>query len=72
MKFLQTNTLPKLTITRTRRKAIFDHVGDITTLYETTTRIELTLPSFVRGISDKINQFTDTLTSMFLPKVYAY
>lgn len=72
MKFLSHTTLPKLTITRTRRKAVFNHISDITTMYETTTRIEVTLPSIVRGIKEKINQFADTIRSAFLPRVYAY
>lgn len=71
MKFLS-QPLPKLTITRTSRKAIVNEVTEIITLYETTTRIEVTLPSLVRGIKEAFTRFAEALTSMFLPRVYAY
>lgn len=70
MRFL-TQAALRLTITRRQRKAVFNHISEVTTIYETVTRIEVTLPSFVRGIRDLMNRMADGLVAMFLPKVYA-
>lgn len=71
MKFLQTNTLPKLTITRRRRKMVINQVVGNIVVYENETTFELTFPSFFRGIRDAFNRLGDALTSLFLPRVYA-
>lgn len=73
MKFLsQQSPLPRLVVTHTRRKAVINEEMEIITLYETTTRVEITLPSAIRKIRAKFNQFADILRSAFLPRVYAY
>lgn len=70
MKFLALTHAPKLTITRTNRKAIINEVAEVITLYEITTRIELTLPSIWQGLKDT---FYNLLGSLFFPgRLYAY
>lgn len=70
-KFMTVAHSPVLTITRTSRKAVINDVAEVITLHEMVTKIELTLPSIVRGIRDAYRSFTDALSSMFLPRVYA-
>jgi hypothetical protein len=70
MKFLTLTHSPKLTYTRTNRKAIINEAAEVITLYEVTTRIELTLPSIVRGFRDA---FYNLLGCLFFPgRLYAY
>ena len=70
MKFLTTTHTPKLTYTRTSRKAIVNEIAETITLYETVTKIELTLPSFVQGFRDA---FYTLLGGLFFPRrLYAY
>lgn len=71
MKFLSQSPLPRLTITRRQRQVIFNHVTQVSTMRETVTRVELTLPSIVTGIRDTFNRMADSLAGMFLPRVYA-
>ncbi len=60
--------IPKVTITRVKRAAIIDEIGDCITLWEQQTKIELTLPSIINGLKDKFYTF---LGSLLLPKIYA-
>ncbi len=70
-KFTTAAHSPRLTIIRTTRRAVVNDVAEIITLHEAVTKIELTLPSFVRGIRDACRNFVDALSSMFLPRIYA-
>lgn len=68
MKFLSIVQAPKLSFTRTNRKAIVDEAQSIITLYEATIKIEITIPSIWQGIKDAgLNLFT----KLFMPKLYA-
>jgi hypothetical protein len=49
MKFLSTMNTPKLTVTHRTRRQTITRTGQMI-LTESTTRIELTLPSFVTGV----------------------
>jgi len=55
MKYLSTTNQPKLTIVRTNRKAVINEVADLITLYESTTKVELTLPSIWQGLKAGLN-----------------
>lgn len=69
MKFI-TEGMPKLTVTRTRRKAVINEIAEVITLYETVIKIELTLPSFVQGIKQT---FYSVIGTLFFPRrIYAY
>lgn len=72
MRLLSQSISPRLTITRTSRKAITDERKGTITLYETVTKIEVSLPSIFSGIKKTCQKFADMLSSAFLPKVYAY
>jgi hypothetical protein len=64
------NARPKgapIQITRTRRKAVIDEIGSVITLYDETLRLELTLPSVIRGLKDKLIQAKAALTQAFAP-----
>lgn len=75
MKFLQQSSTPLLTITRRRRKVIIHQTAGVIAVRETETKLELTLPSFFRGIRDTLSRFSsalgDAMASAFLPRVYA-
>lgn len=66
MRFLAIASSPKLTLIRTKRKCIIDEVGDLITLYESTTKIEISLPSIWQGLK---NKFYDLMGSLLVPKV---
>jgi hypothetical protein len=67
MKFL-TQISPKLTLTRTKRKCIVDEVSNLITLYESTIKIEISMPSILQGVKDG---FYNLMGSLFVPKVCA-
>lgn len=68
MKFLAQVSAPKLTLTRTKRKCVINEISELITLYETTTRIELTLPSIFQGLKDRFYIF---FGGLLLPRMYA-
>jgi hypothetical protein len=66
MKFLAIASSPKLTLTRTRRKCIVNEITELITLYESTVKIEVTLPSIWQGLKNKIeNIATNYLINLF-------
>lgn len=66
MKFLAIASSPTLTLTRTRRKCIINEIAELITLYESTVKIEITLPSIWQGLKDKIeNIATNYLVNLF-------
>lgn len=67
MKFL-TAISPNLTLTRTRRKCTINEKKDLITLYESTVKIEISLPSIWQGLKDS---FYNLMGGLFLPRVYA-
>lgn len=66
MKFLAIAQIPKLTLTRTNRKCVVNEIAELITLYESTVKIEITLPSIWQGLKDKIeNIATNYLIGLF-------
>lgn len=65
MKFLSSVQLPKMTITRTKRKCEIDEKADLITLYETITKIELSIPAFWTGLQEA---FFSVLGGLLLPR----
>lgn len=66
MKFLTSISRPSLTITRTRRKCIINEVAELVTLYESTIKIEINVPSIWQGIRDKVESVaTKYLVNIF-------
>jgi hypothetical protein len=59
---------PKLTLTHTKRKCTVNEVSDLITLYETTIKIEISVPSILQGLKDG---FYNLVGSLFVPKVCA-
>jgi hypothetical protein len=62
------NARPKgapIQITRTRRKAVIDEIGSVITLYDETLRLEITLPSVIRGLKDKLAHYKTVLAQVF-------
>lgn len=66
MRFFTIAQTPKLTLTRTKRKCVVNEIAEIITLYESTTKIEIGLPSILQGMKDKFYNF---LGSLLVPKV---
>ncbi len=57
---------PKLTFARSRRKAVIDEVSNLITLYETTVKIEISIPSILQGLKEKVeNIATKYLVGLF-------
>ena len=71
MKFLAQTISPTLTFTRTNRKCIIDEAIDLITLYETTTKLEVSWPSIRHGLNSLKDRFYCFLGGLLLPKIYA-
>jgi hypothetical protein len=66
MKFLTQLITPNLTFTRTKRKCIVNEMADLVTLYESTVKIEISLPSMWQGLKDKVERIaTDYLINLW-------
>jgi hypothetical protein len=66
MRFLAIASSPKLTFTRTRRKCVVSEITELITLYESTVKIEVTLPSIWQGLKEKIEIIaTNYLVGLF-------
>jgi hypothetical protein len=62
------NARPKgapIQIIRTRRKAIIDEIGSVITLYDETLRLEISLPSIIQGLQDKLAHCKTVLAQAF-------
>lgn len=68
MKFLTGIKSPSLTLTRTKRTGLIDEVSNYIVLNETVVKLEITIPSFVAVVKQKIE---DVLAILFLPRFYA-
>lgn len=64
MRFLSAIS-PKLTITRTRRKAVINEMTNLIILYETKLKVEISLPTIWQGIKDSA---LDLFSTLFMPK----
>lgn len=66
MKFLAIASSPTMILTRTRRKCIINEIAELITLYESTVKIEITLPSIWQGLKEKIEDIaTNYLVDLF-------
>lgn len=61
----ETKPLTFAVITRTSRKCIVNDVSELITLYETTTKVEISIPPI---LSELKRRFCDALSALFLPK----
>ena len=64
MKLLAVTSSPNLTFSRSNRKAVID--DNLITLYESTVKIEISLPSVWQGLKDKVEKIaTKYLVGLF-------